>query len=395
MGHVLRSSGYKLSGLEIVRAEGCRLFTTEGRELVDFEGGVWATALGHNHPRIRRVIEDQQQGISHIGYRVIHAAQEDAAVEVLRTVGLEDGACLFLASGSEAVEFGVQLARRVSDRPLLLTLAESFLASYGSAGTKPESEWFLFDRIQCADCAGDRDCASDCPQLSRIPFDRIGAFVFEPGSSGGFVRFPQEKLIRTLANKVRESGGLLVVNEVTTGMGRTGAWFAYQHVGLRPDIVVIGKGLGNGYPVSAVALHSSVLAAIEGSDFHYAQSHQNDPLGCAVAAEVIRTLRDEQLVARSADVGTWFQDELLALAAQNDRIREVRGRGLMLAIEFAPDKDSFALRDVYDNLLDRGFLVGYKPAGQLFRFLPPLTIGKAEISAMIAALDDALSQGPN
>ena len=185
---------------------------------------------------------------------------------------------------------------------------------------------------------------------------------------------------------------MVVVNEITTGVGRTGKWFGFQHVGLRPDIVAIGKGLGNGHPVSAVAMRSSVIDALRGTDFHYAQSHQNDPLACAVAEEVLRVMREEGLVERSADVGTFFRRGLEELAGDHDIIREVRGRGLMLAIEFQPDREGFALRDVFHGLLNHGFLVGYKPEGSLFRFLPPLTIPKADITRLLETLDHTLKQ---
>jgi len=392
MEHVLRCSGYEITDLEIVRAEGCTLHTADGRTLVDFEAGVWAAALGHNHPRVQRALLEQSERIGHIGYRVTNAVQEQAAAEVLRAIGIPDGKCVFLSSGSEAVEFAVQAARRVAGKPMLLTLAESYLSAYGTAGAKCVDEWALFDRTVCARCTEDRSCTVDCPHLAGIPFDRIGAFVFEPGSSGGLVRFPREKLIRALCDAVRACDGLIVVNEITTGVGRTGAWFGFEHYGVRPDVVAVGKGLGGGYPVSAIALQGRVAGVLEGSDFHYAQSHQNDPLGCAVAVEVLRTIRDERLVARSAEVGALFREGLDRLQRAHDVVRDVRGRGLMLAIEFESDRDDFALRDLFGRLLAAGFLVGYKPAGNLLRFLPPLTIAEADIERLLDALDAALSR---
>lgn len=390
MSHVLRCSGYDLSGIEIARAEGCKLFCTDGHELIDFEAGVWCAALGHNHPRLQRVIHEQLDRISHIGYRVTNALQEQAAAEVLRTVGFNDGQCVFLSSGSEAVEFAAQIARLVRDKPLLLTLAESYLAAYGSVGIKAHKEWILFDRTTCDDCLPEQECSVQCPNLASIPFDQIGAIVFEPGSSSGFVRFPHQKLITALCENIRRHGGLIMVNEITTGIGRTGMWFGYQHYGLQPDIVAIGKGLGNGYPVSAVALRRGVIEDLEGTGFHYAQSHQNDPLGCAIAAEVIRIVREEELVERSAELGRFFRQELKKLADRHGMIREIRGLGLMQAVEFEMDRKDFALSDVFDKLLGRGFLVGYKPAGNLLRFLPPLTISHEDIQSMIDALANLL-----
>lgn len=394
MSHVLRSSGYGLIDIEIIRAQDCSLFTADGRELIDFEAGVWAAVLGHNHPRVVRVIQEQLELISHIGYRATNPLQEDAAGEVLRSLEFDDGQCVFLSSGSEAVEFAVQLTRRIGGKPQLLTLKESFLSSYGSSGTKSQDEWVLFDRDQCRDCPREQGCSLDCPYLASIPLDEIGAFVFEPGSSGGLVRFPPAKLVHTLRDGVRDHAGLVVVNEITTGVGRTGKAFGYEHYGLKPDIVAIGKGLGNGYPVSAVAMRQHVIDAIAGTDFHYAQSHQNDPLACAVAAEVLRVVRDEGLVERSAKVGAVFLQGLEALQEKHDMVKDVRGRGLMLAVEFEPDHHQFALRDLFRVLLDRGFLLGYKPEGNLLRFLPPLTITKSHIDSLLSSVDDFLDNLP-
>lgn len=390
MERTLRCSGYELAGIEIVRAEDCTLTASDGREFVDFEAGVWAAALGHNHPRVNRVMREQLDRIGHIGYRMTNPHQNAAADEVLHAVEFDDGECVFLSSGSEAVEFAVQLSRRITGKPRLLTLRESFLGSYGSSGEKNPDEWILFDRDQCQDCPPERGCDLDCPYLATIPFDQVGAFVFEPGSSGGFVRFPPAELIRTLSDGVRAYGGLLVANEITTGVGRTGRWFGHHHNELTPDIVALGKGLGNGYPVSAVAMRRGVIDAIKGTDFHYAQSHQNDPMACAIAAEVLRTVREEGLVERSREVGSTFLQALEDLKSKHAVILEVRGRGLMLAIEFEPTR--VHLEDVFRELLNRGILVGYKPTGNLFRFLPPLTIPEEAIRRLIDALDDILDE---
>jgi len=393
VSHVHRCSGYPLSSIEVVRAEDCALYTADGREILDFEAGVWAASLGHNHPRIRRAMESQLDRISHMGYRISNPVQEEAATALLEIVGMPDGRCVYLSSGSEAVELGAKIARQVSGKQLLLTLEESFLGAYGSIGEKRPDEWAAFDRTVCRACLPERACDLSCPHLASIPFERIGAFVFEPGSSGGLVRFPEKELVRALCEGVRANNGLLMVNEVTTGMGRTGSWFAFQHLGLKPDIVASGKGLGSGYPVSAVAMTEDVAKVLDRSVFHYAQSHQNDPLGCRISLEVIRVMREEQLVEHCAEVGDLLREGLLELADRHDMAREARGRGLIQAIEFEPDRGGFSLPGLFGSLLDRGLLVGYKPVGNLLRFLPPLTISVSHIARLLEALDDALRTG--
>jgi len=387
---VLRCSGYDVTEKEIVRARGCTLVAADGRRYVDFESGVWAAGLGHNHPRINRAIAAQLERISHIGYRVTNSVVEEAAATVLDTLALSDGKCVFLSSGSEAVEFAVQIARRITGKPLLLTLADSYLAAYGSAGRKSAEEWICFDWGACRACPQARECSGGCPHLAGIPVDRVGGLVFEPGSSGGCVRFPPAKLVRALRDSVRDRGGLVLANEVTTGMGRTGAWYGFEHYDLRPDIVALGKGLGNGYPVSAVAMTDAVVDRLTEVGFRYAQSHQNDPLGCAVAKEAIAIIREEGLVRRSADMGARFLGGLRLLAERHDAVGEARGRGLMLAMEFVADDGGNSLALTFNELLASGFLVGYKPAARLLRFFPPLTIGEREISDLVERLDRIL-----
>jgi len=325
----------------------------------------------------------------HLGYRVESALAEDAAAALLATLPFPDGKCVFLASGSEAVELATQIGRRVTHRSLFLGLAGAYLAAYGTSGSTAADEWILFDWAACADCPRNADCDPGCPRLAEIPFARIGAFVFEPGNSGGLVKLPPRGPVRALAARVADLGGLLVVDEVTTGLGRTGTWYGFEHYDLRPDLVALGKGLGNGYPVSAVAMRHSIGADLEASGFHYAQSHQNDPLGCAVAKEVLAVLQDEALIERSARVGAWFLRELKAIASRHAAVCEARGRGLMLAMELQTDARPTAV-DVHRALLERGLLVGCKPQANLLRFYPPLTIGEDEIRGLLAELDRVL-----
>jgi acetylornithine aminotransferase len=391
MAHVLHCTGYDVTKTDIVRARDCRLYDARGRSYVDFEAGVWCTALGHGHPRISAVIRDQADELMHLGYRYTHDIMESAAAEVLDSLALPDGRCVFLSSGSEAVEFGVQVARRLSGKPLLLTMADAYLAAFGSAGRKNPGEWFCLTWDDCQTCAHGMECGPECPRWREIPWSDVGGLVFEPGNSGGLVKLPPVKVVQALARRVREQDGLVVVDEVTTGLGRTGAWYGFRHYGLEPDIIALGKGLGNGYPVSAIALTGETAGRLEESGFRYAQSHQNDPMGCAVAREVVRVLRDEELVARSHRLGSRWWAELQHLATQHAPIREIRGLGLMLAMEFEEDSPSFSLMEVYRQLLDRGFIVGYKPAARLLRFYPPLIIGEGDIDRLLAELDRILA----
>jgi acetylornithine aminotransferase len=379
MSHILKC--HDIAKADFVHAENCYLYDEHGRRYIDLESGIWSTAIGHSHPRISQVIADQAPRLMHLGTRYSNTIVEETALSVLATTQMGDGKCTFLSSGSEAVEFGVQSIRRVTGKNLLLTFTNSYLAAYGSSGKKQKEEWFLLDRARYS---------STKNFLADIPFEQIGGFVLEPGGSGsGFVQFPPLKLVQEIAQAIKNNGGLVMVNEITTGMGRTGKWFGFQHYDIQPDIVALGKGLGNGYPVSVVAMRKEVAEKLEGSGLRYAQSHQNDPLGCAVAGEVIRIMQEGKWVERGAELGAYFLKGLRRLANTNPIIKDVRGRGMLLGVELHPHEE-MTVEALYYALLEKGFLVGYYPAGNFLRLDPALTIEKESIDQFLNCLDSIL-----
>src|SRR5512138_512355 len=375
MDHILKC--HEIFKTDFVQGQNCHLYDSEGKKYIDFESGIWCTALGHNHPRVNQVIETQLKNIAHLGTRYPNALAEEAALSVLDAVGIEDGKCTFLSSVSEAVELSVQIMRRVTGKPLLLTFQNSYLAGYGSAGQKRLDEWYLFDWS-----------VSDC--LDQIPFEKIGGFVFEPGGSGiGFVKFPPRELVQEIVRRVRQAGGLVAANEITTGMGRTGKWFGFQHYDLQPDIVSLGKGLGNGYPVSAVAMRRGIAEQLESAGFHYAQSHQNDPLGCSIAKEVIAIFREGAWVEKGNAKGEYLLEGLQELGKKHAVVKEARGRGMELALELQPE---FPAASACRALLEKGFLAGYYSAGNILRFDPALTIEQEDLAQLLDCLDGILER---
>ncbi len=382
MNHVLRC--HEIIDANFVRGENAHLYDGRGVRFVDFDSGIWCTALGHNHPRIVAALREQAERLVHLGSRFPSRLAEQAALAVLDVTGLGDGACVFLSSGSEAVEFACRAARRVTGRDLLLTFRTSYLAAFGSAGEKRPGEWHLVE--------GSVAPGADPEEgLGDVPFERIGALVLEAGgSSPGFLHFPARERIDAIARRVREAGGVIVSNEITTGMGRTGTWFGFQHYAVEPDLVALGKGLGNGYPVSAVAMKRTIADRLESSGLTYAQSHQNDPLGCAVAMAVIAELREGRWIERGRALGERFLAALGELKRRHARVADARGRGMLLGLELDPARgDDVGV--VFRQLLDRRFLVNYYPASHLLRFDPALTIDEADVDALIASLDEILA----
>jgi acetylornithine aminotransferase len=383
--------GHELVLPRIVRAENCHLFDDQGKRYVDLESGVWCTALGHRHPRIRGILLKQFDRIAHSGFGYSCEVVARAAEDLLALLDFIGGRCVFLCSGSEAVEFAVRTARMAMPRPRMLTFADSYFGAYGSAHSKAPEEWVLFDWLPCGDCPPERTCDAACERWALIPFDSIGGFLFEPGSSGGLVRCAPPKLIDSIVTAVRAQGGLVAVNEVTTGMGRTGAWFGHHHYHLVPDIVALGKGIGNGYPVSAAAVAPQVLAVIGDREIAFAQSHQNDPLGAAVVREVIAIIQEADLIQRGRRIGARLQEGLEAIRERTGRIAAIRSRGVMLAVELKDAPRTGRIARIHRDLAHRGYLVGRRPGRSVFRIDPALTIARQDVEGFLTALEAVLA----
>jgi len=391
MDHVLWCNKHPLVLPDIVKGEGCYLYDLHGKKYLDLESGIWCLALGHCHPQINDAIRTQADILTHSGYCYANPIMEQASQAILDILDLPDGKCVFLSSGSEAVEFGVQALQKITDKPLILTLSDSFLGSYGSAGKKRKDEWYLFDWQECMTCNSSEECYPECHYFEQIPFSRIGGFVFEPGSSSGLVRFPPKSFIQNIVKFIRQHEGFIQINEITTGLGRTGKWFGFQHYDIEPDIVSMGKGLGNGYPVSAIAMTPEIIEHLSNKSFYYYQSHQNDPLGCAVARAVINILQGEKIIEKSKPVAEYLFDGLKQLKQKYSIIQEIRGRGLMFAIEFENTLADELLSDLYVQCIKRGFILAKRPGLNVFRLDPPLIIQKEDIDHFLAAFDQLLA----
>lgn len=364
---------HETGNIGFIQAKDCFLYDTGGKQYIDFEAGVWCSNLGHCHQRISKVLGDQSKELIHLGYRFTSDLPGRLSEELLKLLKLEGGKSVFLSSGSEAVNLAISFARELTGRKKIITVENSYLSAYGHSGNLPDNPDAVCIPI------------NDTSALGKINFKEIAAFVFEPGTSFGHIHFPSREFINAAGTAARKNNCYLIIDEVTTGFGRCGKWFGFEYYDLEPDMVVTGKAMGNGYPISAVSVSAPTAEGIENSGIRYAQSHQNDPLGCAVALEVIAIFKEDQLIRKCLESGKLFRELLEVLAAKYTEIIDVRGRGLMLAIEFQPDYD---LETVYEQLLEKGFIVGIR--SQVMRFLPPLTIRDSDIIRLVKTLEELL-----
>ncbi|MDA3790063.1 MAG: aminotransferase class III-fold pyridoxal phosphate-dependent enzyme [Desulfobacula sp.] len=375
MEHLLFCTGHELKIPNIVKSEGLYLYDEKGKAYMDLESGVWCTSLGHSNAEINTIIKNQIDSLMHAGFCYSNEILEKSAKSILDVANLNNGKSIFLCSGSEAIEISRQMSKHLTEKNVSLTLHDSYLGAYSSITDKSRN-WHLLNWEQCKTCSDKAKCDLSCELLQKIPKD-VSEFIFEPGSSSGFVRFPPKALIGNIVKIVQDNGGKIVANEVTTGVGRTGKWFGYQHYDINPDFIAVGKGIGNGYPVSIALINEPTARQLEQKPFHYSQSHQNDPLGASIVNGAIKFIEENNLISKAESNGLLLQNHLESLV-DNKIILEVRGRGLMLAVDI---KNEEITEDIYNDLIEKGFIVGNR--GSSFRIDPPLTITKTEIDGFI------------
>lgn len=378
MKNVLNCTGHELKIPDIVSSEGVFLFDGKGKRYMDLESGVWCAALGHKHPQINATITQQIASIMHTGFCYSSEIVDKAAESLLALTNITDGKCVFLSSGSETIELLRQAAGYITGRQKTLTLHDAYLGSYTSVINR-NKDWYGFNWDACTSCSKNETCDPYCEKIQKLP-EGISEFIFEPGSASGYVRCPPIGLIQQLAAVTHKYRGVVIANEVTTGVGRTGKWFGYQHYDIKPDMIAIGKGIGNGYPVSAAVLSHDCVSDLQTSGFNYMQGHQNDPLGAAIVYETIRIIQDEGLIHRVEKNGKIFFAKLQSLV-DGKILVGIRGRGFMFAIDFG---SKVITGRIYDELIENGFIVCKR--GTFLRIDPPLIISEEEFEEFVDRL---------
>lgn len=364
----------------IVRSKGCYQYDSDEKRYIDFEAGVWCANLGHGNDQIMQALIDQMTKSAHHGYKFRNAQAEFLSRELNSIIGFQNGSSVFLSSGSEAVNLSVTMARHITGRKKILKISNSYLSAYGFGQISPDND----NLVNVA--------FNDQKSTENIDFSDIATFIVETGGASiDVVRFPDKPFISDLIETARKNNCLIIAEEVTTGMGRTGKWFGFMHYDFKPDIVVTGKALGNGFPVSAVTIDEHISKKFKESPFRYAQSHQNDPLGCSAGIEVIRLMKDEDIPRRSFETGIYFKNRLKSIQDKfPTKITDVRGRGLMLALEFSDEIDGEV---IHDRLFENGFITGYK--SNTLRFMPPLIIEQTDIDCLAEKLTDIIASYKN
>lgn len=373
-------------------AQDCLVTDVDGNTFLDLTAAFGVASVGHTNPRVARAVAEQAGKLMH-GMGDVHPAAIKVALArkiAERTPG-DLGHCLFGSDGADAVEAALKTARLYTGKAGVLAFTGGYHGlTYGAlAVTSREDFRAPFAGQMPAFAAhvpyGDLEAAA-----SALDDGGIGAVIVEPIQGRGGIVEPPPGWLAGLRRLCDTRGALLIADEIFTGWGRTGDWFACDAEGVAPDILCIGKAMGGGFPISACAARPHIMAAwgeSRGEALH-TSTFLGSPLGCAAALATIAEMEARDLPGRARAVGGYFKDRLRERAAAHpDRVRAVRGRGLMLGLHLA--SAALALRLVYD-LLARGLIVLPAGAGDVLEFVPPLTITEAQIDWAVAQMDAAL-----
>ncbi|TVM17363.1 aspartate aminotransferase family protein [Oceanidesulfovibrio indonesiensis] len=380
-------STYGRYPLGVARAEGCRLTDFEGREYVDLLAGIAVCNLGHCRPELARVMAEQAQKLVHVSNLFYQEEQVEFAEALTSAMGLDK---VFLCnSGAEANEAAIKLARRYMrtvkqrDAYEVVTLEGSFhgrtLATLTATGQGKVKEHFQplpegFVTVPWDDPAALDDAVTG----------KTAAVLVELVQGEGGVRPMSTEYVAAVERICRDKDVLLMVDEIQTGMGRTGNFMAYQHYGVSPDIVTLAKGLANGLPMGAMVTTDEVAGGF--APGAHATTFGGGGVVSAVALEVLRIIQDDKLVQRTRTEGQYFLGKLHDLVDEfPDTLEEARGVGLMLGLVFR-EPAGWA----WQALLAHGFVANCTQE-RVLRFLPPLILPREDIDATIDALRDILS----
>jgi 2,2-dialkylglycine decarboxylase (pyruvate) len=377
-----------LEAAGFTRAEGCTVWDAAGRPYLDLLSGTWCCGVGHSHPRLVRAVQEQASRLTHIGAAFVTGEIGEAMSKLAEILPPELSRAVFLNTGSEAVDLALKMARAATGASEVVVVEGSYYGatSYSLAlseagrGAAYLPSAGAVHRLPLA-------CPDPLRELAERRAGRIAAVLYEPVLGGGIL-VPPAGFGARLRDLASRRGALLIAEEVTTGMGRTGRWFGFEHDGIVPDLVVMGKGLGGGWPVAAVATTAEVEERCRGA-LRHVQSHQNDPFSGRVAATVISILQDEQLVARAAKLGSYLLQPLQELRQRHPCISDVRGRGAMVGVELSADWTSLG-PEIVHRLFEAGFILDFHAATSTFRLFPPFVITRKEIDRFVEALGRVL-----
>ncbi|GIW44567.1 MAG: aspartate aminotransferase family protein [Candidatus Binatia bacterium] len=385
--HVCQTSPAPL-GIVVRHASKCEIAGADGRTYLDLLSGMGVANVGHNHPEVVRAVEQQLHRHLHVSVygEMIQEAQVLLAEALARVTPGDLSVVYFTNSGAEAIEGAMKVARKFTERPRFVAFHGSFHGdTFGALSLGGNSRYR--EPFEPLLPVVDFLPFGELEALERIGHDVAAVFV-EPIQSEGGVRIPPEDFLPALRHRCNQVGALLVCDEVLTGFGRTGKLFACSHWEVVPDLLVVAKALGGGLPLGAFIGREEVMATLSHDPpLAHVTTFGGHPLSCAAGLASLRILERENLTQRSAELGELWCRELREILG-ND-VREVRGRGLLIGIEF-PDAES--TRRFTARCLELGLIVNWTlHCDNVVRLLPPLCIEPQQLQEATRRMRQAVT----
>ncbi|MDF7810425.1 aminotransferase class III-fold pyridoxal phosphate-dependent enzyme [Hymenobacter sp. YC55] len=363
---------YPLVNITPVKALGAKLWDDKGQEYLDFYGGHAVISIGHSHPHYVQRLTEQLQNIGFYSNSVQIPIQTQLARKLGEVSGYDDYTLFLCNSGAEANENALKLASFHTGKNHVIAFKGAFHGRTSGAVAATDNP-----KIVAPFNAGHA--------ISFVPYELsevervmqagdVCAVIIEPIQGVGGIIMPSDEFLVGLGALCQKHGVLLIADEVQSGYGRSGKFFAHQHAGIKPDIISVAKGMGNGFPIGGILIAPELKASYGLLGTTFGGNH----LACAAALAVLEVIEDENLLQHATELGNYLRTELEA----NSGAEEIRGRGLMVGIKY-----DFPIKDVRDKLLtEHHIFVGNASDPTVLRLLPPLNITKAEVDRFLHAL---------
>lgn len=367
---------YPLYPIEPIKAKLFKLWDKDGKEYIDFYGGHAVISIGHTHPYYVKKITEQLQNIGFYSNSVLNHLQSDVAEKLGRLSGYPDYSLFLCNSGAEANENAFKVASFSNGRSKIIAFNKAFhgRTSGAVAATDNPSIVAPYNASHHVQFLQWNDIEAVKKELTK---GDICAVIIEGIQGIGGINVPDIQFLKELSKLTKENGSYLILDEIQSGYGRSGKFFAHQYAGIKPDLITVAKGMGNGFPVAGVLIGPSFTPKYGMLGTTFGGNH----LACAASQAVLDVIEDEKLIDNAAEVG----DYLIHQAKGLKGLKEIRGLGLMVGLEF-----DFPIADIRKQLLfNHAIFTGYS-GSSTFRLLPPLCIGKNEVDCLIASLHKIL-----
>lgn len=367
----------------IVKGSGNLLYDSEGNEILDMFPGWAVSGIGHCHRKVVSAIESQARELLHID-NTFYIPNQGKLAKLLSVRGF-GGKCFFCNSGAEANEAALKLARKHTSKEKykFITAEGSFhgrtFATVAATAQPKYHDGFLpmlpgFEYVPF----------NDIGALKAAFSDEVAAFLVEPIQGEGGINIATAEYLHAARELCDENGALLILDEVQTGMGRTGKWFGYQHFDIVPDIITLAKALGGGVAIGAMMATEQVSASlVPGS---HASTFGGNPLACAAAIAVIEAIEEEKLLGNAIEMGQYTMGRINELKEKYPLIDHVRGKGLMIGVQL-----NGSGAEIVNQCLEKGLRINCTQ-GSVLRFMPSMTISKEEIDRAMEIFGEVLGQ---